>query len=93
MNQRDTLQLQLNVFADFTPQLPSGYREAQYVFLANIDPRLQAMVLDQVAAPGLVGQSLLTPACGMGSRSVAEANAVLDVLTEVAAAWPPGGRV
>jgi len=55
MNQRDTLQLQLNVFADFTPQLPFDYRAAQYVFLANIDPRLQAMVLDQLAAPGLVG--------------------------------------
>jgi sugar/nucleoside kinase (ribokinase family) len=55
MNQRDTLDLQLNVFADFQPQLPAGHRDAQYVFLANIDPKLQAMVLDQLAAPGLVG--------------------------------------
>ncbi|MBP1685963.1 MAG: adenosine kinase [Deltaproteobacteria bacterium] len=55
MNQRDTLQLDLNVFADFRPQLPASYRDAQYVFLANIDPRLQAMVLDQLPAPGLIG--------------------------------------
>jgi sugar/nucleoside kinase (ribokinase family) len=55
MNQRDTLDLQLNVFADFQPQLPAGHRDAQYVFLANIDPRLQALVLDQLSAPGLVG--------------------------------------
>ncbi|MFI5398204.1 MAG: PfkB family carbohydrate kinase [Candidatus Binatia bacterium] len=55
MNQRDTLQLDLNVFADFRPQLPVSYRDAQYVFLANIDPRLQAMVLDQLPAPGLIG--------------------------------------
>jgi sugar/nucleoside kinase (ribokinase family) len=55
MNQRDTLQLDLNVFADFQPQLPASYRDAQYVFLANIDPRLQTMVLDQLHAPGLVG--------------------------------------
>ena len=55
MNQRDTVQLDLNVFADFRPQLPASYRDAQYVFLANIDPRLQAMVLDQLPAPGLVG--------------------------------------
>lgn len=55
MNQRDTLDLQLNVFADFHPQLPPSHRAAQYVFLANIDPRLQAMVLDQLAAPGVVG--------------------------------------
>lgn len=55
MNQRDTLDLQLNVFADFKPQLPASHRAAQYVFLANIDPKLQAMVLDQLAAPGVVG--------------------------------------
>jgi sugar/nucleoside kinase (ribokinase family) len=55
MNQRDTLDLQLNVFADFRPQLPAAHRGAQYVFLANIDPKLQAMVLDQLAAPGVIG--------------------------------------
>jgi sugar/nucleoside kinase (ribokinase family) len=55
MNQRDTLDLQLNVFSDFRPQLPASHRHAQYVFLANIDPRLQLMVLDQLSAPGLVG--------------------------------------
>ena len=55
MNQRDTLDLQLNVFADFRPELPASHRGAQYVFLANIDPRLQSLVLDQLAAPGVVG--------------------------------------
>ena len=55
MNQRDTLDLQLNVFADFKPQLPEAYRTARHVFLANIDPVLQSMVLDQLVAPGLVG--------------------------------------
>jgi sugar/nucleoside kinase (ribokinase family) len=55
MNVRDTLDLQLNVFADFQPVLPASYRDAPYVFLANIDPKLQGMVLDQLAAPGLIG--------------------------------------
>jgi sugar/nucleoside kinase (ribokinase family) len=55
MNQRDTLDLQLNVFADFQPQLPATHRDTQYVFLANIDPRLQSTVLDQLHAPGIVG--------------------------------------
>ncbi|MBI3785945.1 MAG: bifunctional hydroxymethylpyrimidine kinase/phosphomethylpyrimidine kinase [Deltaproteobacteria bacterium] len=55
MNQRDTLDLQLNVFADFRPRLPSSYRDAQYVFLANIDPKLQSLVLDQLSAPGVIG--------------------------------------
>ncbi len=55
MNKRDTLELQLNVFGDFRPQLPENYRDARYVFLANIDPELQGEVLDQMSAPGLVG--------------------------------------
>lgn len=55
MNQRDTLDLQLNVFADFQPRLPESYRDAQYVFLGNIDPKLQMLVLDQLVAPGVIG--------------------------------------
>lgn len=55
VNVRDTLHLDLGVFADFRPKLPEAYRDSQYVFLANIDPVLQASVLDQLPAPGLVG--------------------------------------
>jgi sugar/nucleoside kinase (ribokinase family) len=55
MNQRDTLQLDLGVFADFRPELPASYRDSQYVFLANIAPQLQATVLDQLPAPGMIG--------------------------------------
>jgi sugar/nucleoside kinase (ribokinase family) len=54
VNHRDTLDTQLNVFADFAPKIPASLRQAQYVFLANIDPRLQLGVLDQVEAPRLV---------------------------------------
>ena len=45
---RDTLELHLNVFADFEPQLPETYRDAEYVFLGNIDPVMQLEVLDQI---------------------------------------------
>lgn len=55
VNVRDTLHLDLGVFASFRPKLPEAYRDSQYVFLANIDPVLQASVLDQLRAPGLVG--------------------------------------
>ena len=55
MNVRDTLHLDLGVFADFQPTLPEAYRDSAYVFLANIDPRLQASVLEQLRAPGVVG--------------------------------------
>jgi len=54
MNTRDTLDLQLNVFSDFSPVLPDGFRDAPLVFLANINPGLQAGVLDQLTRPQLI---------------------------------------
>jgi len=51
MNLRDTLDLQLNVFSDFSPVLPASYRDAPFVFLANINPGLQGGVLDQLTSP------------------------------------------
>jgi sugar/nucleoside kinase (ribokinase family) len=50
----ETLDTQLNVFADFHPHLPEDYRTTRYVFLANIHPALQLEVLDQVNSPKLV---------------------------------------
>lgn len=49
-----TLETHLNVFETFTPELPSHYRNADYIFLANIDPEIQLKVLDQVDDPTLV---------------------------------------
>jgi sugar/nucleoside kinase (ribokinase family) len=49
-----TLGTYLNVFENFDPVLPDDYREAEYVFLANIDPELQLNVLKQVKTPKLV---------------------------------------
>jgi sugar/nucleoside kinase (ribokinase family) len=54
LNQAESLDTQLNVFETFDPELPAAYREARFVFLANIDPDLQARVLDQVHAPTFV---------------------------------------
>ncbi len=54
MNTRDTLDTQLNVFADFDPVVPHQYRNAEFVCLGNIDPELQLKVLDQISKPKLV---------------------------------------
>jgi sugar/nucleoside kinase (ribokinase family) len=54
MNIRDTLDLQLNVFSDFAPVLPTGFSDAPFVFLANINPGLQGGVLDQLTQPRLI---------------------------------------
>ncbi len=48
MNDRETLDIQLNVFGEFNPQLSEDYRRSDYVFLANGVPALQLRVLDQV---------------------------------------------
>lgn len=54
MNDRQTLDTQLNVFADFHPNLTDRHREQPFVFLANIDPELQSSVLHQTIHPKLI---------------------------------------
>src|SRR2546429_1324116 len=48
LEDRETLDTQLNVFRDFHPVLPDAYRDSRVVFLANIQPELQLEVLEQV---------------------------------------------
>jgi sugar/nucleoside kinase (ribokinase family) len=48
MQDRDTLETQLNVFEKFDPVVPDQYRSAPYVFLGNIDPKIQLKVLEQM---------------------------------------------
>ena len=50
----ETLSTQLNVFEHFSPILPQSYRQSPYVFLGNIDPTIQAQVLEQVKKPKIV---------------------------------------
>jgi len=54
LQSRETLETRLGVFADFQPKLPPAWRNAEYIFLGNIDPELQLGVLDQIDAPKLV---------------------------------------
>jgi sugar/nucleoside kinase (ribokinase family) len=54
LNEAHTLETHLNVFETFHPVLPEAYRQAKYVFLANIDPELQLEVLQQVEKPKLI---------------------------------------
>ena len=48
VNNRETLDTQLNVFADFSPKLSDDHSRQPYLFLANIDPELQLDVLNQM---------------------------------------------
>lgn len=60
LNEAHTLDTQLNVFGDFQPVLPDAFRRPKVLFLGNIHPELQSMVLDQVAErPGLVAMDTM----------------------------------
>jgi sugar/nucleoside kinase (ribokinase family) len=53
-NRRETLETRLNVFERFQPVIPEALRGIPNLFLANIDPDLQAAVLEALPSPRLV---------------------------------------
>jgi sugar/nucleoside kinase (ribokinase family) len=55
MNDRTTLDTQLNVFAGFQPKVPAAYQDHTHLFLGNIDPGLQRNVQGQMRKAVVVG--------------------------------------
>jgi len=53
MNDRRTVDVQLNVLAEDGPRIPPAFRDSRYVFLANTHPALQRDLLGQLAGPRL----------------------------------------
>ena len=80
LNTAKTLDTQLNVFAGFRPQLPESYRDAEIVFLGNIDPDLQREVLDQVRKPRLVACDTMNFWIGGKRESLLETLKRVDIL-------------
>ncbi|MGA1494462.1 MAG: PfkB family carbohydrate kinase, partial [Rhodothermales bacterium] len=54
LNNRDTLFTDLNVLSEFHPTLPGHYTDAKIVCLGNLDPSVQAHVMDQTTSADLV---------------------------------------
>lgn len=54
LNDRDTLDTQLNVLQTFDPEIPAAYRDSRIVCLGNLEPAIQRAVLAQVDDPGFV---------------------------------------
>ncbi len=48
MNTRDTLVTDLNVLADFDPQVPEDYQGSEFLMLGNLMPKLQISVMEQL---------------------------------------------
>ncbi|MFC2154833.1 PfkB family carbohydrate kinase, partial [Candidatus Altiarchaeota archaeon] len=47
MNQAHTRKTELNVLASFEPKIPEGYKNCNFLFLANTDPELQLQALEK----------------------------------------------
>jgi sugar/nucleoside kinase (ribokinase family) len=58
-NRRTTLRTDLNVFADFRPEIPAAYRGSRLVYLANLNPEHHAGVLAQFRRPALVAMDTI----------------------------------
>ncbi len=54
MNDRDTLDTQLNVLGNFEPKLPEDFKRARFVFLANGAPSTGLATLEQIQGADLV---------------------------------------
>ncbi len=54
LNEAQTLKTELNVFETFAPKIPTAYEDSDFLFLANIDPVLQANVRRQMPSVKMV---------------------------------------
>ena len=54
MNERVTVEVDLNVLAERAPKIPQNFLDSRYVFLANTHPVLQQEILGSLKQPKLV---------------------------------------
>jgi len=80
LNTAHTVRTELNVFKDFAPALPSAWRETPYVFLGNIDPRLQLDILAQVRNPRVVALDTMNFWIDKSPQLLREVIRIVDVL-------------
>lgn len=80
LDDAETLDTQLNVFAGFHPEIPDDLRASEYVFLANIDPDLQIEVLEQMRAPRLTALDSMNFWIASKRESLTRAISLVDVV-------------
>ncbi|OQB85122.1 MAG: aminoimidazole riboside kinase [Planctomycetes bacterium ADurb.Bin126] len=54
VNERDTVNVELNVLGEKGPTIPQSFRDSRFVFLANTHPALQIELVGQLDDPALV---------------------------------------
>ncbi len=80
LNAADTLATDLNVFATFEPKIPASYLDSDYLFLANIDPVLQARVRKQMPKVKMVAGDTMNYWIAAHRENLLKVLAELDVL-------------
>jgi len=79
-NEAKTLTTELNVFENFRPRIPQQYRDTEFLFLANIDPVLQADVRRQMKDTRLVGGDTMNYWINRKPRELTETVKLIDLL-------------
>jgi sugar/nucleoside kinase (ribokinase family) len=80
INEAKTLGTDLNVFATFEPKIPAEYLNSDYLFLANIDPVLQARVRSQMTGAKLVCGDTMNYWIADHRENLAKVLSELDIL-------------
>jgi len=80
LNVAHTVKTDLNVFENFAPVLPASYRESRYVFLGNIDPKLQLDILAQVREPKIVALDTMNFWIGKSPQLLREVIRNVDIV-------------
>jgi len=81
MNERDTLDTQLNVLADFDPVLPESYKEMPYLMLGNLTPAVQQQVIEQMKTrPRLIALDTMNFWMNVALDSLLEVLKKIDIL-------------
>jgi sugar/nucleoside kinase (ribokinase family) len=80
LNEAQTLETRLNVFETFKPSIPAEYADAEYLFLANIDPDLQMEVLRQVKNPRIIASDTMNFWISSKPESLRKVIGMVDIL-------------
>ncbi len=81
LNDRDTLDTQLNVLADFDPVLPAHYRKVDYLMLGNLTPAIQRKVIEQLERrPRLIALDTMNFWMNTAMEGLLEVLKMIDVL-------------
>ena len=82
LNSRETLATELNVLADFDPQIPAAYQDCQYLMLGNLTPAVQQLVIGRLATrPKLIVMDTMNFWMDIALEELKQTIALVDVLT------------